>query len=216
MDINGILTLLDYADRIVTQTLNYNGGTAQDFFWNMMSSRAIWAVPAVALIAYMLCRKDLRSKTVLVVVSLAVVVALSDQTTSSFMKPFFARLRPSHTPGFMQTLHYVGNYRGALYGFASSHASNSFGAVTFVCLWLRNRRLTVALVTLATCVCYSRIYLGVHFFGDVLVGALIGTAYGWTVYKVVAIDWSTICSRMTMRMRNLISSYAQQKSPSSQ
>lgn len=215
MDIYGMLTLLDYADRLVTQTLNYNGGAVQDFFWTMTSSRTIWAVPAVALIAYMLRRKDMRGKTVLVVVSLAVVVTLCDQTTSSFMKPFFARLRPSHTPGLMQTLHYVGNYRGALYGFASSHAANSFGAVTFVSLWLRSRRLTVALMALATCVCYSRIYLGVHFFGDVLVGALIGMAYGWTVYKVVVIDWLAVCARVTTRMRSLISSCVQQKSPSS-
>ena len=199
MNINGILTLLDYADRLVTLTLNYNGGAIQDFFWTMMSSRALWVVPAIALIAYMLRRKDLRGKTVLMLMSLAVVVALCDQTTSSFMKPFFARLRPSHTPGLMQSLHYVGNYRGALYGFASSHAANSFGAVTFVSLWLRNRRLTVALVALATCVCYSRIYLGVHFFGDVLAGALIGMAYGWMAYKVAAINWIAVCTRMTLR-----------------
>ena len=182
--------LLDSIDRHITVALNYDGGPVQDCIWLAFSSRLIWVLPAVALIAYLYANRRTRSKTLMVIVALAVIVTLCDQTTSSLMKPYFARLRPSHTPGVENLLHYVNGYRGGQYGFASSHAANSFGAVTFVSLFLRKWRVSVALFALALCVCFSRIYLGVHFFGDITVGTLIGTLIGYLVYKIVTFKWT--------------------------
>lgn len=190
MNSNAFLNILDTIDRSITVSLNFNGGAFQDNMWMMFSSRLIWVLPAIALIAYLLSDRRTRRKTLIVVIALTVVVTLCDQTTSALMKPFFARLRPSHTPGVENMLHYVNGYRGGQYGFASSHAANSFGAVTFVALLLRRWKVTVALLLLSLCVCYSRIYLGVHFFGDIFVGAVIGVMFGYIVYAIVSADWS--------------------------
>lgn len=160
MNDNEILNSLDTIDRSITVALNYDGGPVQDDIWTVFSSRLIWVLPALALIAHLLYNKRTRKKTVVVVLALALVVTLCDQTTSGLMKPLFARLRPSHTPGVMHLLHYVDGYRGGQYGFASSHAANSFGAVMFVALLLRRWWVTVSMTLLALCVLFADISRG--------------------------------------------------------
>jgi len=120
----------------------------------------------------------------------ALTILLSDQITSSIMKPFFQRLRPSHDPSIQDMLHFVANakgkiYRGGLYGFASGHAANTFGTATFVWLVLKDRTRWIALAFLwAAVMTYTRLYLGVHFPGDILVGALVGVLSALTGYKL--------------------------------
>lgn len=195
--IETLLSFINTADHNLTVMLNFNGGTVLDNIWLMFSSRLIWVLPALALIVYLYCNKPTRKKTIIVVIALAVLITLCDQTTSSLMKPYFARLRPSHTPGIENLLHYVNGYRGGQYGFASSHAANSFGAVTFVALLLRKWKVTVAMLALALCVCYSRIYLGVHFLGDIMAGAAIGSFFGCCVYEIVSVNWAAALQRIT-------------------
>ncbi len=119
----------------------------------------------------------------LVLVILAVIViVLCDQVTTSFMKPFFARLRPCHDPEIQSQVHVV-NSCGGLYGFTSSHASNSFGLVMFLYLVFRKiYRWAGYLFIWAALISYSRIYVGVHFTGDVIVGALIGCCFAIFIY----------------------------------
>jgi len=115
---------------------------------------------------------------------LAIVILFSDQLTSGFMKPFFERLRPCHEPGIKDIVHLVDGC-GKLYGFASGHASNSFGIATF--LWLVTRKwwkYSVWLMAWAAIVSYSRIYAGEHYPGDILVGALIGILFALIIFVV--------------------------------
>ena len=71
-------------------------------------------------------------------IGVALTILLSDQITVTFMKPFFARLRPSHDPSMLGLLHYVDDYKAGLYGFSSGHAVNTFGVALFVWLKLRS------------------------------------------------------------------------------
>lgn len=187
---NSILDYLINLDKSLTVFFNYNGGSVQDSLWYGLSSRLIWVLPALLLLCFLIHKPKKWKEATLVILALVLVITLCDQISSSIMKPYFARLRPSHTPGVENMLHYVNGYRGGQYGFASSHAANSFGAVTFVALLLRRWKVTVALLLLSLCVCYSRIYLGVHFFGDIFVGAVIGVMFGYIVYAIVSADWS--------------------------
>lgn len=118
--------------------------------------------------------------------AVAIAVTLADQITSGFMKPFFERYRPSRDPDIMEGLvHVVNDYRGGRFGFASSHAANSFGIATTLYLVLRRHyRYTGWLFVFAAFVSYSRIYLGVHYPGDILVGGAIGAAAGWLGYRI--------------------------------
>lgn len=131
--------------------------------------------------------KTHKSHTWMYLVGVALAIALADQFTSSLMKPFFARLRPSHEPSLEGLVHLVNNYKGGLYGFASGHAATTFAVATFVWLSLRQANRHIAWVfAWAVVMTYTRIYLGVHYPSDILVGATIGCLFGTVVWKLTA------------------------------
>jgi undecaprenyl-diphosphatase len=109
---------------------------------------------------------------------IAVTILIADQTTSGLMKPIFERLRPCHDNRWDGVIHNYGRC-GGLYGFASSHAANTFGFATFLNLKMKGKlRFLHWLFLWAALISYTRIYLGVHYPIDVLTGAAVGASAG--------------------------------------
>ena len=113
----------------------------------------------------------------------------TDAVSSRLMKPGFERLRPSHNERLSDQLklHTFDNgtfYRGGTYGFVSSHAANSFGLATFAVL-LFSTRTWRWLWIWAAIVSWTRIYLGVHYPGDVVFGALFGAGWACACYNLM-------------------------------
>lgn len=175
--------------------LNYDGGHLQDCIWQGFSSKLLWVLPASLLVIH-LFKHQKPERALSVIMAIALTVLLCDQVSSGLIKPLFARLRPSHNPEIAGLLHYVNGYHGGMYGFVSSHAANSFGVATYVALLLKRRWVTFSLALLAIGVSYSRIYLGVHYPGDVIAGGLLGVVIGGGCYKV----WIFSCNNPKMRM----------------
>jgi undecaprenyl-diphosphatase len=135
----------------------------------------VW-VPLYLIILYFIF-KVYGKKGFIILGCIALTILLADQITSSIMKPFFARLRPTHDPDLEGLVHFVNGYRGGKFGFASSHAANTFGLALFVFLLFKHLSQHAAWIFLwALIVGYSRIYLGVHYPGDIIVGSLVGMA----------------------------------------
>lgn len=149
----------------------------------ILATKTIFWLPLYLVIVYLIIRFK-QWDTFYFLVGIALCIVLTDQITSGFMKPFFARLRPSHEPSLEGLLHIVNNYRGGQFSFASGHAANTFGVATFIFMLFRGRYHWMSAIFLwAALMSYTRIYLGVHYPGDIVVGALIGILCGWISYR---------------------------------
>jgi undecaprenyl-diphosphatase len=140
-------------------------------FW--LTKTVVWT-PLFLFLIY-LFYKAYKKNIWLPLLGVGFALLLTDRITSGFMKPYFARLRPSHEPNLESVLHIVDGYRGGLYGFASSHAANTMGIVFFIWLLLHKKYPKVFwLFVWSFFMGYTRIYLGVHYPGDVVVGFIVG------------------------------------------
>lgn len=154
----------------------------------MITKTAFWTPLYLLFIFFMF--KYLDEQQWVAILCASMTILLADQITSSIMKPLFHRLRPSQDPDIQNLLHLVANskgelYRGGLYGFASSHAANTFGISTFMWLMFKDKLKWMGLCFLwATMLTYTRLYLGVHFPGDILIGAIVGILGGVASYQL--------------------------------
>lgn len=155
-----------------------------DNFMSLYSGRFIW-IPTYAALLIVMLRRYSWPKVICLLVGIALSITLADQICATLIRPIFERLRPSNPDNPLSTLtHIVNGYRGGAYGFPSCHAANSFALAVFAATMLRQRSFTIFVITWAVINCYSRVYLGVHYPGDLIVGALIGSIVGFMCCKI--------------------------------
>ncbi|WP_137403969.1 phosphatase PAP2 family protein [Echinicola rosea] len=156
-----------------------------------ISGKLIW-LPFYALLVYLIIRNAGKG-SIWIFIGIALAILFSDQIASGFMKPFFERPRPCHDPRWEGIMF---NYKhcGGMYGFASSHASNTFSLATYLLVTFHRKVKGFGWMFLwAALVSYSRIYLGVHYPADVLVGAVVGMISAFVAWwLVVKIKMTTI------------------------
>ena len=109
-------------------------------------------------------------KILLVLGSAALCVVIAGTIDDTIVKPTVARWRPTHDPQIGLLVDIVDGYRGGKYGFFSAHAANTFSIAIFFWWLVRSRLLTTAMVIWSLTNCWTRLYLGVHYPGDILVG----------------------------------------------
>lgn len=146
-----------------------------------ISGKLIWAPLYLAILIYLGITYKRKFYIILIFIILA--ATLSDQS-SVLVKNIVHRLRPCNDPSLTGLVHLVNGECGGLYGFVSSHATNSFDVAMLSLLFIRKRWYSVSIIIWASVIGFSRIYLGVHYPGDVLCGSLLGAFVGWSMYSL--------------------------------
>ncbi len=174
--------MLEQFDRELFLLINSFNSPFFDQVMYIISGKLTW-VPLYIVILAAIGRKY-RRKFYPVILFICLSVLLADQGSVQIFKNTVRRLRPCHEPSLEGMVHLVENRCGGLYGFVSSHASNAFNVALISLMFIRKRWYSVSIVIWAALVGYSRIYVGVHYPGDVICGSLFGTLTGWSVYKL--------------------------------
>ena len=150
-----------------------------------ISSEMGW-IPFYAVLLFLVFYKY-RWKGLWVLLGVIVVITLSDQISASVFKPIFHRLRPCYDPLIEDLVYTPKGKPGGHYGFISSHAANTFALASFIYMTMRRHYKKIGWVMFpwAILVSYSRIYLGVHFPGDIICGAAVGMILGFGIGYLV-------------------------------
>lgn len=178
-----LIEQLEAFDRDITMFFNGSHSLLMDNVIYISTSTVAWVL--IGLIMLWVVYKDTGVQNLLsVILMLALCITVSDQFCSSLVKPLFHRLRPANDSLYMYMIDVVNNYRGGRYSFFSAHASNTFTVAIFFGRLFKSSPLKWLLFSWALLNCYTRVYLGVHYFSDILVGIGFGVLWGNLMYWI--------------------------------
>jgi undecaprenyl-diphosphatase len=187
-------------DKALFLYLNNLGSPAWDGLWLFITNK-LSSIPLYALILFLIYKNFGLQKTLVVLLCVALMITLTDQLANAF-KDGVERLRPCGEP----TLEGLGRFvaRCGRYGYFSGHATSSFALATFLSLVFKGhfKFFTPLIFIWALFVSYSRIYVGIHYPGDVLTGMLVGTLIALFCYRIYVLGVKKVESRFTSRKDN--------------
>ncbi|MFV7234522.1 MULTISPECIES: phosphatase PAP2 family protein [Flavobacterium] len=161
--------------------LNSLGSETYDGLWLFITRQSNW-IPLFLLLAYLLYKKLGAKQTLYLLLFIAVLLTITDQTTNLF-KNGFQRLRPCNNPEINSFIRVV-QFRNS-YSFFSGHAANSMAVSTFLYFNFKNKIKYFGFLFLWPLIfAYSRIYLGLHYPIDILAGFLFGFIFGFLMFKI--------------------------------
>ncbi|MGV3630035.1 MAG: phosphatase PAP2 family protein [Bacteroidota bacterium] len=186
--------MIDYfesLDRAIVLTVNgWHTPFLDEVMW-WLSARVTW-IPLYLLLLFLAYRAKGLKTALFFLVFVVVTIIIADVVSVYLIKETIGRYRPSHHALLTDRLHFYrisaqDFYKGGQYGFVSSHATNFFAIATAFCLVFRKTypKTVYTVYFLAALVCFSRIYLGVHYLSDIIGGALLGSVIAWGMFKLV-------------------------------
>ena len=181
-------TIIDFDKQLL---LWFNGSQSLylDYLVRTLTNALTWVPFYVSLFYVVMKNNENVQKILLVLAGAGLCVLIAGTIDDTIVKPSVARWRPTHDPQIGLLVDIVDGYRGGRFGFFSAHASNTFSIAIFFWWVVRSRLLTTAMVLWSLTNCWTRLYLGVHYPGDILVGlcwgALTGSLVYWLYWQVL-------------------------------
>ena len=148
-----------------------------DFIMPIITDQNFLVFSGLILIGYLAYYGEKRGRIAILVLLIA--ASFSDAICFQLIKPWVARIRPSHE--FYEYINLLVS-KGGKYSFPSNHAANSFVFATVLSYFYdKNRTL---LYTIASTIAFSRVYVGVHYPLDIIFGSIIGYIISWIILSI--------------------------------
>jgi len=185
--------MLERLDQQLFLFLNSFNSPFCDQVMHAISGKIIWVPLYLAILVFLGVKY--KRKFLIIVLFIILAATLSDQI--SVLIKNLVRLRPCYEPSLEGHVHVVNGECGGQYSFVSSHASNSFDVALLSLLYIKKRWYSISIIIWALVIGYSRIYLGVHYPGDVICGSLLGAFIGWSVYNLYVLTDNKLLKNRT-------------------
>lgn len=179
----GFWEKLEMADKDITLAINAVHNPTSDWIWQLFSDKEIWYPLYLGFLIYIFVKMGWKKASIVTLACILTIVAC-DQF-SNFCKEFFARFRPCYDDYMLQNGLHMLEGKGNHFGFYSAHAANAMGFALSSLVGLkadsmRSHRIWPSVICVwAFLVGISRIFVGKHFLGDVIVGFIVGALFGW-------------------------------------
>lgn len=171
-------------DRSILAFFNGSDSLFLDNLVVILTSGLTW-IPLYLSLLYIVIKNNETMKQILLVIGcVCLCMLISDGVVDYIVKPMVGRLRPTNDPLIKYSLNVVDGIRETQYGFFSAHASNTFCIAIFFSLLIRNCKFVTTMIIWSLVNCWTRLYLGVHYPSDILVGLLWGGFVGALVYYI--------------------------------
>ena len=161
-----------------------------------LTSGITWIPFYIALLYLVIRNNETMAQVAVVIGCAAMCVLITSCVTDLIVKPLVARPRPTMEPSLKYTIDIVNGIRGTGYSFFSAHAANTFGIAILLSLIVRSRLLAIFLILWSLINGYTRLYLGVHYPSDVLVGLLFGAVVGVVSYLTYLHFYAKVSPRL--------------------
>ncbi|MDE6722202.1 MAG: phosphatase PAP2 family protein [Bacteroidaceae bacterium] len=172
---------LNELDHQLTLALNGSNSLFWDNVMYTVTDTFSWSVVIIVLLA-IIFKNNTWKEALMVYLTIALLIFVADRICSGFVKPMVARWRPTQDPQLMYMVDVVRNYRGGSFGFFSGHACNTMCVAMFLSWLFRSTKVTLTLFFWSLSTTFTRLYLGVHYLGDVCVGFIVGALLGFGFY----------------------------------
>lgn len=149
-----------------------------DMLMKYNTSSRVWIPFYIALFAGLVYKYGWK-KSLYMLLFIGMAIGAADYICASIIRPAFQQMRPSNPDNpFSQYVTLVNGYRSGPYGIPSCHASNCFALASSLIIFTRSRWIMIVMPIWALFICYTRLYMGVHYPSDLLVGTAVGITLG--------------------------------------
>lgn len=175
-------------DGQITLAINSLHFEMGDYIWQMFSLKEMW-YPLYAIVLFYLIKRLGWKTGGIMALSMILTVLACDQL-ANLSKDLVGRLRPCYNAGMLGNGLHVLESRTGFFGFYSAHSGNAFGfAIASLTAFRIDKNHSYDkykwfIFSWASLVGLSRIFAGKHYFGDVMVGLLVGLAIGWCLSRL--------------------------------
>ncbi|WP_455096155.1 phosphatase PAP2 family protein [Prevotella koreensis] len=190
-------------DQTILTFFNGSDSLYVDGLMLVLTNALTWVPLYLALVVVIIKNNETMPQIFLAIGAAIVCVLLTSLAADVLAKPYFERWRPTNDPIIKYSIDVVNGFRESKFGFFSGHAANTMGIATFVSLLFRSKMLSCLMVLWSLLNCYTRLYLGVHYPGDILVGLLCGASVGFIVYII----YNKVYVKISTNMNYISSQY---------